>query len=160
MHCFYQPIWHLLLRLCHLLPTCLFVLLLLFAVTGCSTPVLLSGAADNTIRVWAWHGQKQSPPWTCITVLQVRERQRHAVTDMQQHCTLLVFKQQWRYLASSRALYAVRPGFSHQQRCSSSPSSVSIATCPKAACMNALTLQCQSNAHLFLLSCPLHAMHM
>lgn len=33
--------------------------------------LLLSGAADSTVRVWAWYGLEHQPSWECVHVLQV-----------------------------------------------------------------------------------------
>jgi WD40 repeat protein len=32
--------------------------------------LLLSGAADGAVRIWAWRGQQHSPPWQCLGELQ------------------------------------------------------------------------------------------
>jgi hypothetical protein len=48
---------------------------LLCAVCPPGVSLLLSGAADSSIRLWAWHGKAHSPPWQCLAELKVRSLQ-------------------------------------------------------------------------------------
>lgn len=84
------------------------------AVTPGGSAVLLSGAADNTIRVWAWHGEQHTPPWTCITELRVHES---PVTSL----ALQVLDNHQLLLASTSADPCIRMWQCDLSNCRSSP---------------------------------------